>query len=510
MKNKIYSFLILSLMLFVMSACSDDFFNREPEDGYGLDNFYFTVEQVTASTNHLYTKPWYGFTDRPLWAIGELSGGNLVTYDPNTIDFLQFNVSDQKGEISRAWGSLWSVVAQSNAIINKLPERTNDVDEIYINNAIGEAMFMRAIAYFYMVRIWENVPIIENNADFVNTPLVNTNITEHVYRFIEINLNYGIDNCFEKEEAEVGRITKEACQALLAKVYLYQKKYTEAKQLAEAVISSGAYDLIDGSYDDLFLVENDNNIESIAALQWSSTGTYAEGNALQARWAHSPDFVGGTGWGSVAPSVDLLNSYEENDTRRYSTIMERGNYYPNLNAEDGGYTCPDDLSTGHRTHTAVKKYVIGDPKYYGGSGQNMPNNFYLLRYADLLLVHTEAIMAGDASTSDAMALESINKVRNRAGLPNRLSVTRRQLLQERRAELALEGEFFYDVQRILPIPEALDYLGNQERGAYAELQGSLFYSKNHVPTVEDFRFNYPQEEIQKNPLLVEAPVPYYN
>ncbi|MFI1770889.1 RagB/SusD family nutrient uptake outer membrane protein [Thalassobellus citreus] len=502
--NKIDKVFILTLCIFVSVSCSDEFFDRPPEDGYSIDGFYANDDQVRASTNHLYTRSWYEYFTNPFYAIGELSSGNGRTWDGATSDFQNFSVLNNNPQVETAWRSLWGEVSQCNAIINGMDNVPASISPAVLNNALGEARFMRAITYFYMVRIWGDLPIIENNLDYVFDPQINKNPVSDVYTFIKNDLKYAIDNCFSKPNADTGKVTKETAQALLAKVYLYEKDYSNAKIMSEKVINSGNYDLFEGSYNELFLTENDNNIESMAALQWSTIGEYGHGNAAQAFFAVSGITGFGSGWSSIGPSIDLQDSYEPGDERKYGTIMERGNFYPNLN---GGYTVPDDFDV-QGTDAGIKKYVVGNPETNGGGGaMASPNNTYLLRYADVLLIHAEAILAGANSTTNSAALRSVNKVRNRAGLGDITEIFADRLLHERRVEFAFEGEYFFDIQR-LDRTEAINMLSNQERGTYSTDAVPVVWSEKFTPTEGDFIFPYPQVDTQRNPLLLEPPVPY--
>ena len=184
--------------------------------------------------------------------------------------------------------------------------------------------------------------------------------------------------------------------------------------------------------------------------------------------------------------------------------MQPGNFYPKLN---GGYTVTDAVNA-QGTKAAVKKYVVGTPANNGGGGQmSMPNNTYLMRYADVLLIHAEAVMAGAVSTTDAAALNSVNRVRERAGLDELTELTEDQILKERRLEFAFEGEYFFDLQRI-DRARAKDIIANQQRGTYSNDDPPVIYDEKYTADDEDFIFPIPLIEILDNPLLDEDPVPY--
>ena len=191
------SFAVTALML--LAGCKKDFFNRPPEDNITVDNFYQTNDQVIASTNALYGAPWFGYNGKVSWSITELAGGNGRTYSSDVINFSNFSVTPDNFELTAAWNSLYTVVAQANALINTLPTKVpKTVDSAIVSNALGEAHLMRALAYFHLVRIYGNVPIIENSADYISNFQLNTNPIVDVYKFIVNDLLYAESQLYAK------------------------------------------------------------------------------------------------------------------------------------------------------------------------------------------------------------------------------------------------------------------------------------------------------------------------
>ncbi len=510
--------LVMSALLFVPS-CSGDFLERPPEDSYSVADFYQTADQVQNSTNHLYSRPWFNFITNVAWCIGELSSGNGRTWDPRNADFTNFAITGQHNTLTQSWESLYAVVAQSNTLINTLPEAVSgDVPQEVTNNALGEARFIRATAYFYLVRIFGSVPIIADNTEYVLEPVVPRNPIEDVYEFIKRDLEFAVANCYSKTRGSNfdlnAKVSSGSAKAMLAKIYLYEGDNAMAYQLSQEVIDSGEFKLYggdaadgdpSGSYYDLFLTENDNNPESIFALQWGTSGQYSEGNGLQSLFAQSGVTGFSDGYSAIGPSIDLQESYEdkEQDLRYYATIMDPGSYYPDLN---GGYTVSENVD--HQgTNVGIKKYVVGNASTNGGGGeQSYPNNTYILRYGELLLINAEAALKGGGSVANG--IESLNKVRRRAGLDNIANPTLDDVFHERRIELAFEFEFWYDIVRQGP-EFALNYLANTERGTYNDdTTPPTVTSETYTPNAEDLLFPYPSNEIQNNPALSEPPVPY--
>jgi hypothetical protein len=213
--------------------------------------------------------------------------------------------------------------------------------------------------------------------------------------------------------------------------------------------------------------------------------------------------------------------------------MMPNDFYPELQKAAGGYTIPANIDA-QGMHAALKKYVVGDPDDNGGleAKQASSNNTYLLRYADVYLIEAEAILgkasgvqpgAGiplTATSSDATALKYLNLVRQRAGLTTPLtSFTYAQLLNERRLEFAIEGEFWYDLCRIDGFnsphhPTAIAVISAQNRGNssgagtapnYTDYTRNTFYV---TPTDNQFVIPIPAPESSVDPLLLQPPVPY--
>ena len=153
-------------------GCKKDFFNRPPENTSTVGTYYQTTAQVQSSTNILYAAPWFGLNGKAFLAIGDLQSGNAICYagaDGSFDAFGAFGAGNATPTVLSAWNSLFTVVAQANSLLNNLPSAASGVSATVVNNALGEAHLMRAAAYFYLVRIFGNVPIITDPAPFVGS-----------------------------------------------------------------------------------------------------------------------------------------------------------------------------------------------------------------------------------------------------------------------------------------------------------------------------------------------------
>jgi hypothetical protein len=532
-------------------GCSKSFSDRPPVDEITVDNFYQTDAQVQASTNVLYGAPWFGYNTKAAWSISELYGGNGRTYSGDVVNFGNFTVTNSNFELQAAWNSLFTVVAQANALINTLPVKVGaTVTQTTINNALGEAHLFRALAYFHLVRLWGPVPIIDDYSKYISNYQVNTNPVPDVYKFIINDLKFAEANCTHMMRSAgysgQGRVSSGSASALLAKVYLYMQDYTDARAEAEKVISSGEFKLygsdVQGkSFGDLYLTANNNNEETVVALHWAGGAAYGLGNAQQSCLAYNSVITGtGDGYGQMAPTFSLFDEYDTvNDTRFRATIMMPGSFYPQINQASGGYTLPLTANS-QGTAMQVKKYIVGTPADNGGVGaaQSTGNNTYMMRYSEVYLILAESIMAGAQTSTDPAALAAINKVRSRAGLslltsirrgystPNTAlnyytnpatppqTLYRDDIIDERRREFAIENDYWYDLQRIdgfnvTAHPIAKLIISQQDRGTTGASAISQRYANDFL-IIDDneFLLPYPATETAADPLLLEPPVPY--
>lgn len=513
--------------MFVFASCADEFTDRPPVDAISLDSYYGSNEQVAAATNGMYSRTWFQLCNKFFWSL-EAGSGNMFTGSPDVFGLVSFSLNGSDPELQNGWSSLWANVAQSNAIINFLESRVGaGVDAKVLQNTIGQAYFMRATAYFYLVRLWGPVPIIENNLDYSNSPDINTNPEADVYKLIVNDYLEAINRLDEKNRGSNyganGRVSKGSAKSMLAKVYLYQKEYAKSKAMAESVISSGEFKLLGGdelpskSFGDLFTYKNNNNEESIFALQWKGDGNYGSGNNSNTQFGISSATVStsNASYGGVfGPSQDVMRLYESSDKRRRETVMLPGAVYPELRVSSGvavvdGFTVPAE-DNAQNSGGGIKKYCVGVKSDNTGNIDGwamMDNNTYIMRYAELLLIHTEATLAGGASTADAGALRSFNAVRKRAGLSTKTTITFDDIFKERRLELCFEGDYWFDLGR-LPKPQAIAIMASQNRGdrVAARYYTPVYDANNHA--ANDFFMDYPDNDVAKNPKLIAAPVPY--
>jgi starch-binding outer membrane protein, SusD/RagB family len=531
-----------ALIATISTGCNKDFFNRPPENQLTVGTYYQTVAQVQASTDILYAAPWFGLNGKAFLAMGDLQSGNAACYagtDGSFDAFRSMSEGNATQTVQSSWNALFTVVAQANELLINLPGAATAVPVSVVNNALGEAHLMRGLAYFYLVRQFGNVPIITNpTADASTFSTVPTNPVTDVYKFITMDLAFAEANC-TPGVANTGHASSNSASGILAKVYLYEQQYDSARIEAEKAINSGEFGLVGldapGTYTSMFELSGNNCKESMIALQWTSNAGYGYGNQIQSVVAANSTITGtGDGYGELGPSWDLQDAFtaEGDSIRRYGCYMLGGDLYPEILKSTGGYLVPYSIDA-QGMHAAVKKYVVGTPDDNGGlsAKQATSNNTYLLRYADVYLIEAEAIMGKASgvspgtgismsySSTDGTALKYLNLVRLRAGLAPLASFTYQQLLNERRLEFALEGDYWYDLQRIDGFnsahhPVAINIISNQNRGSSNGTGTAPLYldytrgTYNVTPTDAQFLLPPPATESSADPLLLQPPVPY--
>lgn len=503
--KKYFNLFMIVLLVAILSftSCTNEFLDAPSENQLTAADLPEGITPFDGIAESLYFKPWFTFNDKFLIAVGDMYAGNAFTFDGAYAQFKDGQVTSQNPILTEGYVSLFSVVDQSNNLMKLVEERKSELPEASYKNSIAISRFMRANAYFYLVRSFGAVPIVDRAGTAAQPK---RNVVADVYKFIKLDLEYAIENLPETS-AKKGYVNKVVAKGILAKVHLTLNEYAEAATLTQEIMGR-QYSLVQ-NYSNLFSSpENNNSSESMFALQWKAIATqWGTQNTNQAYIVPADSGItgGGDGWGVYLPSISLISNFEANDARKTSTIMSDGDFYPELLKNKGGFTYKKILSA---TGANFRKYIVGSAAerndvFFMRTSQNTN----ILRYADVLLMHAEAILAGGTSTSNGSALNAFNEVRKRAGLPTKTVLTRDDLFKERRIEFALEGQYFFDLKR-RGLSEALAIVSQQEVGFYSDAARTNLISRKVTPGANYFDLPLPQSAIDTNPSLLEAPVPY--
>ncbi|MEL6357780.1 MAG: RagB/SusD family nutrient uptake outer membrane protein, partial [Bacteroidota bacterium] len=425
----------------------DEFLDRQPLDQITAENFYRTEDEMELAVMAVYEPiqniEWLGKG----WHITEIPSDNTQPggTDPDFTPMDEFTVNADNGTIANFWAIRYRCINLANVVIEKAPQA--EISAQKAEEFIQEAKFLRALAYFDLVRIYGGVPLVINAPSNDQDLLLPRASVEEVYDLIAADLTHAAEGLpISRSGSAVGRATKGAALALHAKVELTRRDFRAAADLATAVMDLGVYRLMEDYGENWELSTADNNAESVFQAQFAGCGPFGTGNPQQAFFAPGGEGItrDRDGWGSQVPTgpgtntpgTTMMSAFEPGDLRRYHTMMEPNNYYPTINASDGGYTYPSNGAS--RVNANIKKYVVG-------AGSNIcfmstPQNGHIIRYADVLLTLAEAqVELGSGVTVNEDALAAFNQIRTRAGLEEVTSIDRESVLAERRVEFAFEG-----------------------------------------------------------------------
>ncbi|MDT0678097.1 RagB/SusD family nutrient uptake outer membrane protein [Autumnicola musiva] len=529
--NKLFIRLFLATLFVASYSCSEDL-EIEPNDQIARENFFQSEADFRAATAPLYNRVWFSFNDKFYFGLGDGRSYNLYApFSDYVYPFSDLTETGLTGPLVEAWRSFYIVIQQSNNTIAAITE--SSVDEELKSQYIAEARFMRGTAYWYIASLWGDAIITTSQAAIINNPIVNKNPRNDVFEFAIRDLEYAAMNLPE-QAGQAGRVSSYSAYGMLSRVYLSYSGLSDnpnsgmrdeelldlAQMAAARVINEGPYSLLE-DYEDLFMIENNNNSESMFALQWVPNGEYGVNNTHQSYFALGSEITGDDaayGYYTRA-SYDVLQEYETNDLRRQATWMADGDFYPEINQANGGY-----LVDHENTYVNVKKGVVGSNSDNPDiTRQNSGLNTYMLRLGEVYLNYAEAVLGNNASTSDPTALMYVNALRERAGLEPKSSLTFEDILHERRVELAMEGQFWYDLVRwaYYEQQEVISYIDNQERDVITPFTYEAETNTVSIDETRDvttravgdadgsiFLLPYPESEVVQNPLLREEPVPY--
>ncbi|HSF55695.1 MAG TPA: RagB/SusD family nutrient uptake outer membrane protein [Algoriphagus sp.] len=459
-KNRIFTLSLCLAAMGGMVSCGEDFLEKAPKGELTSDNFFKDANQAEQAVNAIYAHlrnfnvhvfSYIGITDI---ASDDADKGSV----PGDAGFLQdindFTFDANNTAVNGIWSGYYQGVFRANQVLANVPNIEMDAE--LQTRLLGEARFLRAYFYFFLVRTYGDIPLIDRplNPDEYRQPKVSA---AQIYDFIEDDLEFAIANLPEKSEysaTDLGRATSGAAKAYLAKVHLFQNDFQSAFQLAQEVINSGEYALYP-NYEAIFRREGEHSSESI--FEVSTVGLEQGGGASQFNEVQGIRGNPNNGWGFNNPSNDLIAAYEENDPRLGATVIFNGDTLST------GEVVKADPNMGAGAKFSKKAWVPERPPIgFGNSGANIR----LFRYADLLLIAAEAANELGNSTD---ALNYLNQVRERARQGNEAilqDVTttnqaelRTAIWQERRVELAMEQHRYFDLVRQGQAEEVFNDLG---------------------------------------------------
>jgi hypothetical protein len=414
-----------SLLLSLAIGCSDEDLKQLNPNAVTTDSYFKTDPQIRSATNGIYAaiqstnlvaREWFFFHD--LRSDDVAAGGGQLETPRNQLLTGAYDTGNSV--VGAVWTGAYRVVHRANVVIDNAGTSTSLTPAV-ATQAVGEAKFLRAWAYFELVSVWGGVPLYKTYVTSLAGAAPRSPEAD-VYAFIIADLKAAQDALpATYDAANQGRATKGAAQMLLAKVYMQQGDYTNAKVELQKVISSGLYQLVD-EYSDNFLEETEFNKESIWEINFlASGGTFnwngdADGAAAGEETVRTQEYSG-VGWRNIIPSNGLLAEFEKTakgdtkaDPRYAKSFYSTGDKFNNdkdvlTDAAQNGNT---SLVDGKPQKVSWRKYSLmyktNNSFLTGGINQR------IMRYAETLLAMAEC--ENEAGNS-ASAVNYLNQVRSR-------------------------------------------------------------------------------------------------
>ena len=549
MKHIKYLYIAFAFTGAILTTSCGDFLDRPAEDSYNAGNFYKDDSQCVQGVNYLYNSPWYDF-QRGFIKVGEVMSGN---YYWGSSPYMTLTVNSTDADLMNMSNSLWAVIGHANTVYNYL--KNASASQSVKNQCMGECLAWKAMAYFFLVRSFGDVSIVHDNSTMLadgSYSNVSRVQKSDVYDYIIMTLEKAME--LLPKAGNPGRIDYYSAEGLLAKVYLYKSgvnanghgqrnsdDLNKAASYAKDVIEHSGRTLM-ANYSDVFRLQNALNRECLFSWLWTAdTSIWTVQNTLQSDLAMQGFDEFGDCWGGYSgPSVDLQEAFgvsplddpatrTDVDERRKATMMMAGDFYDyfweDKTDEQGrkgfnflqflydsnGYGSGGPGTLQSATGVNSVKHLYGDAYDHkahavdGISASNMHSSLAtpVLRLSDVYLVYAEAVIGNNNSTTDASAIDAFYKVRSRAikSAARPTSITWNDVWKERRLELAMEGDRWYDFVRrsYYDMSGAINELKQQKRGAYYGLN-TLYknYYESKSWNVDASTMHYATETLAPN------------
>lgn len=457
--------IVIILSFGILAGCSKDFLERRPKTTLDETLFYKSEADFILLANSCYL-PLREYAKDSWWILAEEPSDNAgFQYSlTESVGIRSGGVADMwlaaqgDPEYQNFWNQSYAGITSCNNLLSRIdnPDITWSKSS-YKERCYGEALFLRALYYFNLVRTYGGVPIVLKFITSSEAVAIKRSTEAEVYNLIVDDLKLAVSHLsMASDVKENGRVNESAANSLLGKVYLTLHQYAEAETLLKAVINSGNYALLP-NYADVFNPAKKDFKETVFAVQYSEVNEVVS-NRFIFRFAphtslgyvtHRPNIGIATGTftgGWNQPTDDLINAFEPGDMRKAVSI--------------GYWTGPDwdgivraiPYCTKFKPPISAASNVCGD-------------NFPVIRYSDVLLMYAEALNE-QGRTSEA--LPYVQQVRNRVGLTDPLTGYDKQTLEaliakERQVEFCFENQRFYDLKRTGKAIEIMTAHGAREK-----------------------------------------------
>ena len=465
MKRYILRTAILAVAALMTLSCGK-LLNIEQHGVENAEQYYSTDEEILTASADLYLKmrnlESNAITLKPLLDGDFWAGGGQHGDNSNLDKLAEYAFDAEDGTITGYFKGLYSLVFSANTIIDRVDPNLSEIAK----RTVAEAKVFRSYAYFELISLWGNPPIVDHclQPDEYKQP---NGDTEALWALVNKGYEDAIASNALAEKSglhdkDTWRVTKQYAQALYGKALLWQKNYREAAKQLDAVIASGKYDLFDGEYGDRNTMANkfncENLFESIFPNDPANPVVSFTGYMLGWRTdRHDPAGLAAygieMGFGFVAPTRAMYDAFVAHDGDSYRLKQTIKNYDEmvamGLGLQDGA------IQMGEGVYMWKDRYTTDKTPAMWCTAKN----YVWMRLAEVYLLAAEAhLEAGNAPK----AVEYVNKIRSKAQIPELGSVTLQDIKDEKRFELCREGQLFQDLLRWGDAYDKLKGVGKKE------------------------------------------------
>ena len=483
---------ILSCLTALSVAGCDQFLAPKPTDVLAPENFYRSAADAVSAVNSVYSQSqWVYFW---IWYESDVASDDVFAtpnYGADGHQLASYTFDPTLWSIDDLWTNAYITINKANIVLDRVPPIAMDVAER--NRVLGEAHYLRALTYFELVRLFGDVPLIQHEAKTVADAQIPRSPATEVYALIVSDLTTAMTDLPPSYSGpDLGRATSGAATSLLAKVYLNQNDYNNAAKYAGQVMASGRYSLNARWLDNFAIADEFVSPESIFEINYGAPEqTAGVVGSVQSLFSLPSGFPGGDAYGLMLVNPELVALYASNDQRGNGATYMTSPY-----TDASGRTATWGVPNGAAFHKWLDETNSKDMT--ARSWQQMPNNWIIQRYADVLLIYAEAVNSGGTPTAGTAA-SALNLVRARAGIPTVTGLTASaftdSLRVERRREFAFEGQRWFDLSRWGILDATMK--------AKTALMQSLQPGETTVHGVTSNLFPIPVGQINSNSLLTQ-------
>jgi hypothetical protein len=466
------------IILATLISCQDNLLDTTPYGQVTSQQYWRNGDDVIAAANAIYAP----LLDEDGFAHTEYTFDNSSDdmhragdhADETSLEMFTYDASNS--HILATWSTKYEVISRANALLINAPKV--NMDDALRNRSMGEAYFLRGFVYWRLAVIYGEVPIL------LEEDAINQDYNKPKSTLAEVQAQAEAD--FQKaatllpatyEATEGGRVSQGSAYGFLTKLYVYQENWPKAIEASNKITSNAAYKLVPG-FNQNFELLTENNSETLFSLQYETGWTTANSPT----YYHTPQTFGG--WGFHEPIEDLVNEFESGDPRRAYSIFSPGDTVTQGSKGKVKFTAEMTRVTGY----SFKKYT----QFTASGDMDQSLNASFLRSADVYLLAAEAkIRSGQNGDLE------LNAVRERAGLKAITNATMKDIIHERRVELAGENERHQDLMR-------WDKAGLVDITAHYKIARGPYKPSRNFVKPRHYYFPLPQREVDlSNGVLIQ-------